>query len=378
MDYYSTLGINKSASDDEIKKAYRKLAMKYHPDKNKNDKTSEVKFKEINEAYEVLKDSQKRAAYDRYGHDGYKKSASSSAGNSGGRGGFDDFGFGGSAFSDIFESMFGNMGADGHERVDMRGADLRYDVQVTLEEAFIGKDITLNLRTYILCDACFGSGAEGGAKPRTCPSCRGSGRQRFSQGFFTVEKTCSACNGSGQIIEKACKYCKGAGRVSKVKTLNVTIPSGIENGVKMRLTGEGEAGLRGGSVGDLYVFISIKPHAIFTRDGNNLNCDIPVSMITATIGGEVEVPTIDGRKALLKIPSGTQSGQILKLKGKGMKIVRSSIRGDMLVRIKVETPTNLTDRQIELLLQFEQEAPVHPQSDGFWGKIKDFWQEIKE
>lgn len=383
MDYYQTLGLSKTASDDEIKKAYRKLAMQYHPDRNKGDKAAEEKFKEVNEAYETLKDPQKKAAYDRYGHDAYKNSASGGGFNPGAGGGFSDFGFNfegsGSAFSDIFEDFFGSAmggGATRGERTEMRGSDLRYDATITLEEAFRGKDIELKLRTNVKCDDCGGTGSEGGVKPKTCPSCKGTGRMRFSQGFFAVERTCTACNGTGHIIENSCKKCRGAGRVAQSRTIKISIPAGIENGARIRLAGEGEAGIRGGRAGDLYIFVSVKPHKLFSREGASIHCDVPVSIITAALGGEVEVPTIDGKKAVIKIPEGTQSGQILKLRGKGMSIVRSALRGDMFVHAIVETPTNLTEHQKELLKEFDRDHKAHPKSDGFFAKVKEFWQEL--
>jgi molecular chaperone DnaJ len=264
----------------------------------------------------------------------------------------------------------------GGSRSDMRGNDLRYDTTITLEEAFRGKDLDLMLRTNVKCSACNGSGSEGGQKPRTCPSCRGTGRMRFTQGFFTVEKTCSSCNGTGQIIENSCKTCRGAGRVAKSKTINVSIPAGIEDNARIRVAGEGEAGIRGGVPGDLYIFVSIKPHQLFHRDGSAIRCDVPVSVVTAALGGEVEVPTIDGKKAIIKVPAGTQSGQLLKLRGKGMTIVRSALRGDMLVQVVVETPVNLTEKQKKLLQEFDEEHKSHPKSDGFFSRVKEFWQEL--
>ena len=385
-DYYDILEIQKNASDNDIKQAYRKLAMKYHPDRNKGDKAAEEKFKEINEAYETLKDPQKRAAYDQYGHDAYKNAASGGGfnPNTGGFSGFSSHGgfnfeFGGdSPFSDIFEDFFGSaMGGAGQGgRAEMRGSDLRYETSITLEEAFKGKDIELKIKTNVKCEDCKGTGSEGGTKPKACPSCRGTGKMRFSQGFFIVEKTCSACNGTGSIIENSCKTCRGAGRHSHTKTLNIKIPAGIDNGARIRLAGEGEAGLRGGTAGDLYIFVSVMPHKLFRREGNTIHCDVPISFVTAALGGEIEVPTIDGKKALLKIPEGTQPGQILKLKGKGMTAVRSSLRGDMMVHAKVETPTKLSTKQKELLQEFAKEKGTCPQSEGFFAKVKEFWKEL--
>ena len=381
-DYYDILGISKSASDTEIKQAYRKLAMKYHPDRNKGDKNAEEKFKEINEAYETLKDPQKKAAYDQYGHEAYKN-ASAGGGFNPNASGFSSQGFNfefgaGSPFSDIFEDFFGGaMGGGMHgERAEMRGSDLRYETTISLEEAFQGKDIELKIKTNVKCEDCKGTGSEGGSKPKSCPSCRGTGKMRFSQGFFIVEKTCSACNGTGSIIENSCKTCRGAGRHSHTKTLNVKIPAGIDNGARIRLAGEGEAGLRGGASGDLYIFVSVLPHKLFRREGTTIHCDVPISFVTAALGGEIEVPTIDGKKAVVKIPEGTQPGQILKLKGKGMTSVRSSLRGDMMVHAKVETPTKLSAKQKELLQEFGKEKGVCPQSEGFFAKVKEFWKEL--
>ncbi|MDR0678520.1 MAG: molecular chaperone DnaJ [Holosporaceae bacterium] len=381
MDYYKILGVSESATDEEIKKAYRKMAIKFHPDKNKGDKEAESKFKSVNEAYETLKDPQKKAAYDRFGHDAYKNA---SAGGGFGQNGFSSqefhFDFGeGSPFSDIFEGFFGGgMGRNSMrgERVEMRGNDLRYDATITLEEAFYGKDIELKMRTNVKCDNCKGTGSEGKTPPKTCPSCRGSGKMRFSQGFFMVEKTCSACNGTGHIIENSCKTCNGSGRINKFRTMNVSIPAGIEDGARIRLTGEGEAGIRGGKSGDLYIFVSIKPHKLFRRERNSIHCDVPISFVTAALGGEVEVPTIDGKKATIKVPTGTQSGQILKLREKGMSVIRSSTRGDMMVHVLVETPVNLTERQKELLREFDKNCNSNPKSDGFFAKVKEFWQEL--
>ena len=383
--YYDTLGISKNASDADIKQAYRKLAMQYHPDRNKGDKAAEEKFKEINEAYETLKDPQKKAAYDRYGHEAYKN-ASNGGGFNPNAGGFSSHGFnfdfgggGGSPFSDIFEEFFGGSSMGGGTRAghpEMRGSDLRYETSITLEEAFQGKDIELKIKTNVKCNDCKGTGSEGGTKPKSCPACHGTGAMRFNQGFFVVEKTCTSCNGTGSIIENSCKTCRGAGRHMQTKTLNIKIPAGVDNGTRIRLAGEGEAGLRGGAPGDLYIFVSVQPHRLFRREGSTIHCDVPISFVTAALGGEIEVPTIDGKKASVKIPEGTQPGQILKLRGKGMNAVRSSLRGDMMIHAKVETPTKLSEKQKELLREFGQEKGNHPQSEGFFAKVKEFWKEL--
>lgn len=385
MNYYDTLGVSKTATDDEIKKAFRKMALKYHPDRNKGDKSAEAKFKEINEAYETLKDPQRRAAYDRYGHEGYKNASAGGGfnpgGGFGGAQGFSSrdfhFDFGGSGFSDIFDEFFGGASAGSStDRSEMRGSDLRYDATISLEDAFNGKTIDLTLRTNVVCDACHGYGTAGGVKPKTCPHCKGTGKMRFSQGFFIVERPCSACNGTGHIIEQACQACKGAGRVNKSRTLSISIPAGVEDGAKIRLAGEGEAGIRGGRSGDLYIFVTVRSHKLFTRDKKNIHCDVPISLVTAALGGEMEVPTIEGKKAIIKIPAGTQSGQVLKLRGKGMPGVRSSLRGDMMIHVNVETPVNLTEHQKELLREFDAEKKSNPKSDSFFSKVKEFWQEL--
>jgi molecular chaperone DnaJ len=373
-DYYETLGVSKISSDADIKKAYRKLAMQYHPDRNKGDKNAESKFKEINEAYETLKDPQKKAAYDRYGHNAYKNTSN---GNGFHPGGFtaSDFGFSGD-FSDIFEEFFGSGSSMRSERMDMRGSDLRYEAAITLEEAFRGKNIDLKVKTNVACKTCNGIGTAGGEKPKLCPSCRGSGKMRFAQGPFIVERTCTSCNGTGHIIENSCQDCRGSGRISSIRNINVSIPAGTEYGARIRLQGEGEAGLRGGRTGDLYIFVAVKPHQLFKREGSTIHCEVPISMLTAALGGEIEVPTIDGKKAIVKIPAGTQSGNILKLRNKGMSIVRSTMRGDMMIHAKIETPVNLTKKQKELLKEFENENDSHPQSSGFFSKVKEFWEEL--
>lgn len=385
-DFYQILGVDKKAPADELKKAYRKLAMQYHPDKNPGNKEAEAKFKELSEAYDVLKDDQKRAGYDRFGHAAFE-----GGGMGGARGGASAAGMGGGAggFSDIFEEMFGDFmgaqqgrarGAAGGDGA-RRGADLSYEMEVTLEEAFKGKESPVKVATWQTCTTCTGSGAEKGSKPEVCDTCRGVGRVRAQQGFFTVERTCPSCSGVGQTIKSPCHGCGGSGRTRKEKTLSVSVPSGIEDGTRIRLAGEGEAGVRGGQPGDLYVFLSIKPHRFFQREGSNLYCRVPVPMTTAAIGGDIEVPTIDGKRMKVSIPAGTQGGQQFRLKAKGMTILRSPTRGDMFVEVSVETPVNLSKRQKELLQEFAGESPsskTSPQSSGFFDKVKDLWEDLKD
>lgn len=382
-DYYKTLGVESSASDDEIKKAYRKLAMKYHPDQNKDNEEAEAKFKEVSEAYEVLKDKDKRAAYDRYGSAAFDGSMGGSPGGAGGMGG----GFGGfGGFSDIFEEMFGDMmgggprGGMGGRGGAMRGSDLQYTLDVTLEEAYRGMEKTIKIPTWEACGECNGSGAKKGTSPETCPTCQGNGRMRAQQGFFTIERTCSTCGGAGTVIREACTNCNGQGRVRKEKTLKVNIPAGIEHGRRIRLANEGEAGMNGGPNGDLFVMVNIKPHKFFTREGANLYCRAPVAMTEAALGGKVEVPTIDGSRAEVKIPAGTQTGQQFRLRGKGMSVLRSASRGDMYIEIFVETPVNLNAKQKELLQQFKGKNPSKnsPESAGFLSKVKEFWSDLTE
>ncbi len=380
-DYYEVLGVAKDADEAALKRAYRKLAMKYHPDRNPDDKEAEKNFKELNEAYEILKDDEKRAAYDRFGHAAFEQ---------GGPGGFEGFGgaggqgFGG--FGDIFEEMFGEfMGGRAGGRAGGRGggqgADLRYNKELSLEEAFSGKKAEIRVPTSVACEACDGTGAEGAAAPVTCPTCGGAGRVRSQSGFFTVERTCPTCQGRGTVIKDPCKVCGGAGRVHKEKTLSVTIPAGVEDGTRIRLAGEGEAGLRGAPPGDLYLFLGIRPHRFFHRDGADIHCRVPIPMTTAALGGQVEVPTIEGKLARITIPEGTPTGHQLRLAGKGMSVMRSKARGDMFVQVAVETPQNLTDRQKELLKEFEGDsdrAQQSPQSTGFFDKVKELWEDLKD
>ncbi len=381
QDYYDLLGVSRSAKADEIKKAYRKLAMKYHPDKNQGDKESEKKFKEISEAYDILKDNQKRAAYDQMGHAAFEGGmGGGSRGGGFSPGGFD---FEASGFGNIFDDMFSEFMGGRTRQADTssRGADLRYNMEITLEDAFKGLKKNIKISTNGTCETCQGSGAKEGTKPETCPTCHGQGKVQARQGFFTIERTCSHCHGLGQIIKDPCKTCHGSGRVRKEKVISVSIPAGIEDGARIRLTGEGEAGLRGGSSGDLYIFLHIKPHKFFHRDGSNIYCQVPVSMTTAALGGEIEVPAIDGHKARVKIPEGTQSGKQFRLKNKGMSILKSSSRGDMYIQTLVETPVNLTKRQKELLEEFatlEKKSHSSPLSEGFFAKIKDLWGDKKE
>ncbi len=375
-DYYEALGVSRGAEDGDIKKSYRKLAMKYHPDRNQDDKGAEQKFKELSEAYEVLKDPEKRAAYDRFGHAAFESGGAPGAGGQGG-------GFGG-GFADIFDEMFGDFtGARrGGGQSRTRGSDLRYNLDVDMRDAFNGKQVKIRVPSAVNCDACSGSGAEGGSRPVTCPTCQGAGRVRASQGFFTVERTCHACQGAGQVIENPCKTCSGQGRVTKEKTLSVNIPAGVEDGTRIRLASEGEAGLRDGPAGDLYIFISIAAHDFFQRDGANLHVQVPVEMATATLGGSIDVPTIDGKLARVTVPAGTQSDNQFRLKGKGMSVMRSSSRGDMFVHVRVETPINLTKEQKEQMEKFaaagSAKKPNSPETKRFFAKVKEMWDDVKD
>ena len=375
QDYYETLGVRRDADADTLKKAFRSLAMKYHPDRNPDDNGAEQRFKEINEAYDVLKDDQKRAAYDRFGHAAFE--------NGGGTRGGGGFEFHAGGFADIFDEMFGEfMGGRRGEQSRGRGADLRYNLEIDLHEAFAGKQATIRVPSSVRCDGCQGSGGEKGSSPISCPSCHGSGKVRASQGFFTIERTCVACHGAGRIIEKPCRTCGGAGRVRKERSLSVNIPAGVEDGTRIRLAGEGEAGMRGAPPGDLYIFLSVAGHRLFQRDGANLHCRVPIPMTTAALGGSIEVPAVDGSRARITIPPGAQHGQQFRLRGKGMSVLRSPARGDMLVEIAVETPVNLTKRQQELLQEFDKAAAKNkqnsPQSEGFFAKFKEFWEDLKE
>ncbi len=374
-DYYEVLGVAKNASDDEIKKAYRKLAMKYHPDRNPDNKNSEEHFKEAKEAYEMLSDSQKRMAYDQYGHAGVDPNMAGAAGAHG-FGGFAD------AFGDIFGDIFGQAAGAGAGRGRAgpqvyRGADLRYSMEITLEQAAHGSETQIRVPSWVSCEICHGSGAKPGTKPETCPTCNGSGAVRMSQGFFSIQQTCPKCHGTGTYIPDPCVNCHGAGKVKETKTLEVKIPAGIDDGMRIRSSGNGEPGVNGGPPGDLYVEIHIKPHTVFERDGDDLHCQMPIPFTTAALGGEIEVPTLAGR-ATFTVPDGTQSGKTFRLRGKGIKGLRSSVPGDLYVHVQVETPVKLTDPQRDLLKQFEKSlvegGPRHsPQSKGWFDRVKSFF-----
>ncbi len=370
--YYEVLGVTKTASDGELKSAFRKAAMVCHPDRNPGDKAAEAKFKELNEAYQILSDGQKRAAYDRFGHAAFE--------NGGGGGGYGPDGFG-SSMADIFDDLFGDMMGRRGQRAGGgagRGSDLRYNMEITLEDAFNGKTASLKLPTSVSCDACSGSGAKPGAKPKTCAMCHGHGRVRAQQGFFAIERTCPNCQGRGEIIDNPCAACSGTGRVTRERQLSVNIPAGVEDGTRIRLAGEGEAGTRGGPAGDLYIFVSTKPHPFFQRDGADLFCRVPISMVQAALGGEITVRTVDGGEAKVKIPEGTQSGKQFKVRSRGMPVLRSRDIGDLYIQATVETPQNLTRRQRELLAEFETESShkTQPEASGFFSKMKDFFENL--
>ena len=365
-DYYEILGVSRSCTEIELKAAFRKLAMQHHPDRNPGDKDCEHRFKEINEAYDVLKDGDKRAAYDRFGHAAFEHGACGA-----GHGFGADFG---STFADIFEGIFGMAGGRGRGSGRERGSDLRYNMEITLDEAFTGKTAQIRIPTSVTCEACSGSGARAGTKPKPCATCGGAGRIRHAQGFFTLERTCPSCHGRGQVIDDPCKVCGGGGRVTRERTLSINIPTGVEDGTRIRLAGEGEAGLRGGPPGDLYIFLEVAPHEFFQRDGADLHCRVPISMVSAALGGEFEVPAIDGSKVRVKVPAGTQTGRRFRLAGKGMPVLRAKQTGDMYVQVAVETPQNLTKRQRELLAEFEKlsSEETQPESAGFFSRVKEF------
>ena len=378
-DYYEVLGVSKGASADEIKKGYRTKAKELHPDRNADNPNAEAQFKEANEAYDVLKDPDKKAAYDRFGHaafDGGMAGGGRAGGYGGGRPGQGDFA---SAFSDVFEDLFGDFmggqrGGGGRSRAS-RGSDLRYNLKISLEEAFSGMTKQITVPTSVACSGCSGTGSEGGAEPTTCPTCSGMGKVRAQQGFFTVERTCPTCSGMGQIVQNPCRTCGGAGRQQKDRALSVNIPAGVETGTRIRLSGEGEAGLRGGPTGDLYIFIEVADHALFQRDGIDLFCRVPVSMTKAALGGEIEVPTIDGGRSRVKVPEGSQSGRQMRLRAKGMPQLRGAGVGDMYIELAVETPVKLTTEQKDLLRKFEELSAKsnNPNASGFFDKVKNFW-----
>ncbi len=365
-DYYEVLGVTRTSTEVELKAAFRKLAMQHHPDRNPGDKDCERRFKEVNEAYDVLKDGDKRAAYDRFGHAAFEH-----GGMGAGHGFGADFG---STFADIFEGIFGMGSTRGRGSGRERGSDLRYNMEISLDEAFNGKTAQIRIPTSVTCEACSGSGAKVGTKPKTCPTCAGAGKIRHAQGFFTLERTCPTCHGRGQVIDDPCKVCGGGGRVMRERTLSVNIPTGVEDGTRIRLAGEGEAGLRGGPTGDLYIFLEVARHEFFQRDGADLHCRVPISMINAALGGEFEVPAIDGSKVRVKVPAGTQAGHRFRLTGKGMPVLRTKQTGDMYVQVAVETPQNLTKRQRELLAEFEKlsSEETQPESAGFFSRVKEF------
>ncbi len=364
-DYYEVLGVARSCDEKALKTSYRKLAMQFHPDRNPGDHTAEIRFREVNEAYDALKDPQKRAAYDRFGHAAFEQGMA---------GGFNgDFA---ASMSDIFDKIFGDfVGGGRRQRAGReRGGDLRYNMEITLEEAYSGKTAEIRVPTRLACDVCSGTGAKPGSSPKMCPTCDGHGRIRSAQGFFSIERTCPNCHGRGEVISDPCANCSGSGRVSRERTLSVNIPAGIEDGTRIRLAGEGEAGLRGGPGGDLYIFLSLKPHEFFQRDGADIFCRVPVSITTAALGGQFEVPTVDGGRTKVKVSEGTQGGNQFRLKGKGMPVLRSSQMGDMYIQVQVETPQKLSRRQRELLEEFERASSPenNPQSTGFFSRVRDF------
>ncbi|WP_127025353.1 molecular chaperone DnaJ [Rheinheimera mangrovi] len=370
-DYYEVLGVEKGADDKEIKKAYKRLAMKYHPDRTQGDKAMEEKFKEVQEAYEILSDDQKRAAYDNYGHAGVDP-------NRGGGGGGADFN---DIFGDVFGDIFGGGRRGGGQSRAQRGSDLRYNLELNLEDAVRGKSVEIKVPTWVSCDVCDGSGAKKGTQAKSCPTCHGAGQVTMRQGFFAVQQTCPTCSGRGKIIPDPCTKCHGDGRVEKTKTLSVKIPAGVDTGDRIRLAGEGEAGQFGAPAGDLYVQVHVKEHPIFVRDGNNLYCDVPISFSTAALGGEIDVPTLDGR-VKLKIPAETQTDKMFRLRGKGVQSVRGGGVGDLVCKVVVETPVNLSDKQKDLMRQLDEswagdsEAKHRPKSKGFFDGVKKFFDDL--
>ena len=381
QDYYDVLGVDRGAGQDEFKKAYRKLAMKYHPDRNQGDADAETKFKELNEAYDVLKDDQKRAAYDQFGHAAFENGGAGAGGFGGG---------GGAGFADIFDEMFGDFAGGRQQQRGggrSRGSDLRYNLEISLEDAFKGRETRIRVPSSVSCEECNGSGAAKGSHPSTCGTCQGHGKVRASQGFFTIERTCPTCGGVGQTIDNPCGVCSGAGAVRKEKTLAVTIPAGVEDGMRIRLSGEGEAGSRGAPPGDLYIFVAVGSHSLFQRDGANIYCQVPLPMTTAALGGAVEVPSIDGSRAKVTIPTGAQTGHRLRMRGKGMSVLNSKNRGDMYIDIRVETPVNLTKDQQQKLKDFDASLKkgnkgggksTSPESEGFFTRAKELWEDLTD
>ena len=370
-DFYEILGVARNASDDEIKKSYRKLAMKYHPDRNPDSKEAEAKFKEAKEAYEMLSDPQKRAAYDQYGHAGVDPNMGGFGGGGQGFGGFSD------AFGDIFGDIFGGGGQGRGGPQVYRGADLRYSMEITLEEAAHGHDTQIRVPSWSDCEACHGDGAEPGSKVETCSTCHGAGQVRVAQGFFSMQQTCPRCSGSGKYIPKPCKKCHGAGKIKSQKTLEVKIPAGIDDGMRIRSSGNGEPGVNGGPSGDLYVEVHIKPHPVFDRDGDDLHCKMPISFVDAILGGEIEVPTLSG-KATFDVPEGTQSGRTFRLRSKGIKSLRTALPGDLYIHVQVETPVKLNETQKDLLRKFDESlksggSKHSPQQKGWLDRVKDFF-----
>ena len=375
-DYYKVLGVSKSASQDEIKKAFRNKAKEFHPDRNQGNKDAEKKFKDVSQAYDTLKDEQKKAAYDRYGHNDFER-AQSGGGFHPGAGQQQGFGDFSDIFGNIFEDLMG--GARRPQYDNTKGSDLRYNLNITLEDAYNGKQQQIRYHTGVECDDCHGQGTKNKDSHMTCLNCGGNGKTRMQQGFFVVEKTCGACSGTGKVIKDPCKTCGGQGRVEKQKSINVTVPAGIDEGSKIRILGAGEAGVIGGKTGDLYIFIHIKKHNLYIREGDNLICEVPIKMTIAALGGTIEILGIDGQMVKVSIPIGTQNGSILKLKSKGMPIMKKTIHGDLLVHVKIEIPTKLTKKQQELLEEFDKESiqQNHPESEGFFKKVKNFWSDKK-
>jgi molecular chaperone DnaJ len=365
-DYYEVLGVARTCSAEDVKAAYRKLAKEHHPDRNPGDDSAEPKFKEVSEAYEVLKDAEKRAAYDRFGHAAFQ-------GGAGGRGG-PGFDFAAS-FTDVFDDLFGEFMGGKRARRQNRGGDLRYNLEITLEDAYRGKNAQIRVPSLVTCEECLGSGAQAGSKPETCATCSGSGKVRASQGFFTIERTCPKCRGQGRVVKHPCTSCNGQGHVQKERTLSVDVPPGVEEGTRIRLSGEGQAGLNGGPPGDLYIFLSVTQHPMFQRDAQDLYCRVPIGFVTAALGGEIEVPTLAGGGASVPIPDGTQTGHQFRLRGRGMPLLKSNGHyGDLFVEVRVETPVKLTKMQKELLRAFEQHSPkgCNPESETFFAKVKEF------